>query len=134
MAFKVNCAFYSSSLTVGRLRSEVDLDVRVEVDVGEGLHLNVGHGRLREPRDEAGDDEQRGDLGRVAEAVVGQAGIGARVPAPDGGDPQGTLQPRLITVTIDPTCKVHGSQGTWTSGRDGNSNHPKLVMSLMTGI
>ena len=35
--------------TVRRLRSEVDLDVGVEVDVVERLHLDVGPGRLREP-------------------------------------------------------------------------------------
>ena len=35
--------------TVGRLRSEVDLYVGVEVDVVERLHLDVGDGRLREP-------------------------------------------------------------------------------------
>ena len=80
-----------STLTVRRLRSEVDLDVCVEVDVGEGLHLDVGDGRLREPRDEACDDEQRGDLGDVAEAVVGRAGVGACVLASHGGYPHGTL-------------------------------------------
>ena len=77
--------------TVRRLRSEVDLDVGVEVDVVERLHLDVGDGRLREPGHEAGDDEHGGDLGRVAEAVVGHAGVGASVLAPRGGDPQGTL-------------------------------------------
>ena len=50
-----------------------------------------GNGRLRVPGDEAGDDEHGGDLGRVAEAIVGQAGVGARVLAPRRGDPQGTL-------------------------------------------
>ena len=88
----------TTQLTVRRLRSKVDLDVRVQVDVVEGLHLDVGDGGLREPRDEAGHDEQRGDLGRVAEAVVGQARVGARVLASRGGDPQGTL-PRLTTNT-----------------------------------